>query len=145
MWDIYMRPGHYLIFWFYHTKIKKYLKWKEYVDFIKLDLIDIWGYVFQSQTIFNLKEIIYFTNSITFNDETGEFNEDLTLYYNHILFEGCFTSKEQFDSIFPSNQLSEFIIMPRDLVSDYFKDTKDIQLGLNIELDGCEALTPFYF
>jgi hypothetical protein len=145
MWKIYMRPVHYLIFWFYHTKMKKYFKWKEYVDFIKLDLNDGWGNEFKSKTTFNLKEIIYFTNSIIFGDERCEFNENLTSHFKHKLFEGCFNSKEQFDSIFPPNQLSEFIIMPRDVVRDYFEDTKHIQYGLNIELDGCEALIPYKY
>lgn len=145
IWKIYMNPEPYLIFLFYHTTIKKYFKWKEYADFVKMDLLAFWRKVFQTQTIFNLKEIIYFTNTVMFNDVTGELNENLTSHYNHKLFDGCFNSQEQFDSIFPSNQLSEFIIMPKDIVNYYFKDTKHIQYGLNIELDGCEALVPYEY
>ncbi|MCX6159078.1 MAG: hypothetical protein NTY74_13950, partial [Ignavibacteriae bacterium] len=122
-----------------------YFKWKEYADFVKMDLTEIWSNRFQCKTIFSLNAIIYFTNLITFNGVTNELNENLTSHYNHKLFEGCFTSKEQFESIFPSNQFSEFIIMPRNLVRYYFKDTKHIQYGLNVELDGCEALVPYEY
>jgi hypothetical protein len=144
MWNIYM-PADWFDIWFYHTKIKKYFKWKEYADFVKMDLTEIWSNRFQCKTIFSLNAIIYFTNSITFNGVTNELNENITSQYNHKLFEGCFNSQEQFESIFPSNQFSEFIIMPKDLVSYYFKDTKHIQYGLNVELDGCEALVPYEY
>ncbi|MCX6158715.1 MAG: hypothetical protein NTY74_14220, partial [Ignavibacteriae bacterium] len=33
MWKIYM-PADWFDIWFYHTKIKKYFKWKEYADFV---------------------------------------------------------------------------------------------------------------
>lgn len=91
---------------------------------------------------FGIDEMMYFTNSPIFKTENNNLNESLYLFYNEQFFQGCFNSEEHFKLVFPSNTYAELIIVDRKFVNKYFKNTKDIKYGLNVELEGFEELIP---
>lgn len=91
---------------------------------------------------YNLDEAVYFPNLIVFDNESRILNNNLNVFYDNIIFEGLFQSKEHFNLIFPTNKISELFIVNKEYVGKYFPNTKNINLGLNIELQDANILVP---